>query len=385
MPLAETNRVQVRYAQESTWGETPSTPATTEVRITSESLTHNKETIVSEEIRSDRQRIALLEVSVSAEGDFGYELAYSAFETFFANGLRNSISSATVSLASCTVGASSITGPTGTDFVANFAAGQFVILKSSGNSSHNGVVAQIDSLTSTVLTTVGTTLTASVLTSAAVTGRTLTNGTTKNSYFVEVDFDDITAVKYFTGMRIGSFSLSAAAQQIVTGVFSWMGEQGFTASTTVASSVVTSANQTTAITGAANVLNVFENSGDVGVAVQAFEVNVNNNMRARPQIGQKGSAEHGDGGVDVTGNLNVYFENISLYEKFINHTESNLALKMKDADGNYIIVSMPSVYYSSGAPAGTGQDQDVFLSMDYTAIKDSTKGYTIRMDFLPAV
>lgn len=383
MSLAETNRVQIRYAQESTWGETPSGPASTELRITSESFAYKKETVVSEEIRTDRQRVALLEVGVNADGGFEYELAHGSLEPFFLNGLRNSLSSATVALATTVVAASSITGAAGTNFVASFSAGQFVKIASTGENI-NGTVVQIKTLTSTVLTCVGTTLTASSIASVNITGRTATNGTTKLSYFIEGDFDDITAVKYFTGMRVNEFSMSAASQQIVTGTFSFVGKQGFTASTTAASTVVTSATQTTAMTSAANVTNVMENDHGIGVAVQAFSVNVNNNMRQRPQVGSKFSAEPGDGGVDVTGNVNVYFENISLYNKFINHTSTSLAMKMKDADGNFVIISMPAIYFSSGDPSASGQDADVFLSMDYTAIKDNTTGYTVRMDFLPA-
>lgn len=383
MSLAETNRVQIRYALETLWGETPATPATTELRITSEDFAHSKETILSEELRTDRQRVALLETGLSAEGSFSYELAHGSLETFYANALRNTIASATVALASATVAASTITGPAGTNFIASFTAGQFVKMKATAH-SEDGLVAQIDSLTSTVLTMVGTTMVASVLTSAAITGRTLINGTTKNSYFLEGQFADITAVKYFTGMRVNEMSLNAASAQVITGVFSFMGERGYVASTTVASSVVASATQTTPMTAAVNVSDVMESGHAIGVAVQAFGVNVNNNMRTRPQVGSKTTAEPGDGGVDVTGNVNVYFENISLYEKFVNHTSTDLAMKFKDSDGNFAVVSMPAVYFSSGNPMASGQDADVFLSMDYTAIKDNTKGYTVRMDFLPA-
>jgi len=383
MSLAETNRVQIRYSTESAWGETPATPATTELRITSEGLAHSKETLLSEELRTDRQRTALLETGLSADGDIAFELSHGSLETFYANAMRNTLSSATVALASCTVTASTISGPAGTDFVANFTAGQFVKMKASGSGS-DGLVTQIATLSSTLLTCVGTTMVASVIASAAVTGRTLTNGTSKTSFFLEGAFADITAVKYFTGMRINEMGISAQSQQIVTGVFSFMGKRGFVASTTVASTVVASANSTIPMTAAVNVTDILDADHAVGVAVAGFDVAVNNNMRTRPQVGSKTTAEPGDGGVDVTGNLNVYFENISLYNKFINHTSTALAMKLKDTDGNYLIVSMPAVYFSSGNPAGTGQDADVFLGMDFTAIKDTTKGYTIRMDFLPA-
>lgn len=382
MALADSNSVKIRYAQESTWGETPSGPAATELRITSESLVHNKETIVSETIRSDRQRDNLLQVQQSAEGELGFELAYSDYEPFFENAFRNTISSATVALASCTVAASSITGPAGTDFVASFEAGQWIKIQSTGNNQDESV-AQITSLTSTVLTTTGTTLSASVLASAAITGRTLKNGTTKNSYFLEADFTDLSAVKYFSGMRVSECGVQFQASQIITGTFGFMGKKGFTASASVASTT-TSAGTNTPMTAAVNVGEVREGGTVLTNKVQAFSFSLNNNMRARPQVGSTTTAEPGDGGVDVSGNMTVYFEDTTLYDKFVNHTETSISVKMNDVDGNKIILTLPAVQFSSGNPLAPGVDQDVFLSMDYTAFRDTTDGYTARLDFLPA-
>ena len=114
MPFSDSNSVAIRYAIEGSWGATPATPATTQLRVTSESFSHTKETIVTDEIDSARQRTALLEVADSAGGGFGFELVYGEYEAFLASVMRTTLSSATVAVASATVAASSITGPTGT-------------------------------------------------------------------------------------------------------------------------------------------------------------------------------------------------------------------------------------------------------------------------------
>lgn len=378
MAFSDANSVTIRYARESAWGETVATPASTQLRVLSESFSHQKETIVSNEIDSGRQRTALLEVADSAGGGFGFELQYGTYEGFFEDALRGTISSATVAMTSTvTVAASSITGPSGTDFVASFAVGQWVKLKTTDD------MVKISALTSTVMTVVGTTLTASTYSSAAITGRTLINGTTKVSYFIETDFGNINAVKYQTGMRCNTANLTVAAQQIVTGTFDFVGKQGFTASTTVASSVVTSANTNTPLTAAANVVRILKDDAVLNSSVNSFTVDINNNMAPRPTVGSKFSSEPVDGGLDVTGNLNLFFDRIDFYEALINHTSFSLDYALRDDNGNIIVVSFPEIKATTGDPIAGGKDEDVFLSLDFQAIKDPTLGYTVRIDFLP--
>ena len=377
MAFSDANSVTIRYAQESTWGEAVSGPASTQLRVTGESFSHAKETIVTEEIDSGRQRTALLEVADSAAGGFGFELVYGEYEAFLSNALRTTLASATVVLASATIAASSITGMAGTDFVASFAVGQWV------KTSNGAQIAKIAARTSTVLTTTGTTLVAGVV-STSITGRTLTNGSTKNSYFIETDFGSIAAVKYQSGMRVNTMNLAVTAQQIITGGFEFVGKQGFTASTTVASTVVTSAGTNTPMTAAANVTKILSDDANLATSINAFSVDINNNMAPRPTVGSKFSSEPVDGGLDVTGNLNVYFDRIDFYDKLIDHTSFSLDYVMRDDSDNAVIVSLPEIKATTGDPLAAGKDADVFLDLQYQAIKDPTLAYTIRIDLLPA-
>lgn len=377
MSFSDANAVTIRYSRESAWGETVSNPASTQLRVLSESFTHAKETIVSNEIDSGRQRTALLEVADSAGGGFGFELSYGTYEGFLEDALRGTIASATIATASTTFAASTITAPTGTNYVASFSVGQWVKIKTTDE------IAKISALTSTLITVVGTTLTASTHASVAITGRTLTNGITKVSYFIETDFGNINAVKYQTGMRCNTANLTVAAQQIVTGTFEFVGKQGFTASTTVASAVVTSANTNTPLTAAANVQKILHDNATLNSSINSFTMDINNNMSPRPTVGSKFSSEPVDGGLDVTGNINLFFDRIDFYNALINHTSFSLDYMLRDDNGNAIIFSYPEIKATTGDPIAGGKDEDVFLSLDYQAIKDPTLGYTVRIDFLP--
>lgn len=89
MAIANTSELQFAAVEEVTWGTTPATPTFQKLRITSESLTHNIENTVSNEIRPDADVSDLIQVGASATGDFGFELSYgSDFDMLLEHALR---------------------------------------------------------------------------------------------------------------------------------------------------------------------------------------------------------------------------------------------------------------------------------------------------------
>lgn len=76
MGLQSTNRVAIAKARETTFGVTPANPAFKAIRETSSSLAVNPQTVVSSEIRSDRQVSDLILVGVQAGGDVGGEMSF---------------------------------------------------------------------------------------------------------------------------------------------------------------------------------------------------------------------------------------------------------------------------------------------------------------------
>ena len=84
MPFADANRAQIRYIEESTFGVTPASGNSREVRLTSSSLTANKETVVSDELRADRMVSDIVEVSASSGGEINFEWSSGPQDEFLA-------------------------------------------------------------------------------------------------------------------------------------------------------------------------------------------------------------------------------------------------------------------------------------------------------------
>ena len=86
MAFSDSNRASLRYIQESNtlWGTTPASGNTREVRLTSSSIAAGKETVVSDELRSDRMVSSVPEVSANSAGDINYEFSAGSHDDFVA-------------------------------------------------------------------------------------------------------------------------------------------------------------------------------------------------------------------------------------------------------------------------------------------------------------
>lgn len=84
---ATSNLVRLRYIREDTFGETPDTGNSTDLRFTGESLSFSTETETSQEIRADRQIADLIQVGAETSGDIQFELSFGSFDDFMAAAL----------------------------------------------------------------------------------------------------------------------------------------------------------------------------------------------------------------------------------------------------------------------------------------------------------
>lgn len=81
--LASGNRVKHSKVREAAFGVTPTSPAMKNLRVTNSTLQPNIETVVSQELRTDRQIPDQTLVAVKASGDINFELSFAALDDFF--------------------------------------------------------------------------------------------------------------------------------------------------------------------------------------------------------------------------------------------------------------------------------------------------------------
>jgi len=88
--MTDANRTKIGIITEATWGVTPTTPVFETLRITqAPNLAYAPRTIVSNELRSDRQVSDLVLVGAEAGGDIGFELSFGSLDTILTGALFN--------------------------------------------------------------------------------------------------------------------------------------------------------------------------------------------------------------------------------------------------------------------------------------------------------
>ncbi|WP_370193293.1 MULTISPECIES: phage tail tube protein [Aurantimonas] len=77
------SKTRLAYVPETAWGVVPATPPFEKIRFTGESLAADKQTVVSNEIREDRNVSDLIQVGRSGAGNIDAEFSYGTFDDWF--------------------------------------------------------------------------------------------------------------------------------------------------------------------------------------------------------------------------------------------------------------------------------------------------------------
>ncbi|WP_316172412.1 phage tail tube protein [Bradyrhizobium sp. SZCCHNRI2049] len=488
--LQTTNRVALAKVRETTFGVTPANPAFKAIRQTSSGLNANPKTVITQEIRPDRQVTDLILVGQEAGGSVGGEVAFSVVDDDLEEALQGTwsnnpsitvltsdteISDLTTTTATVAAGGDAfkagmltqltgfptaannklarVASSTGTSIVypaATFSADAVIpvgaTIRQVGFEGASGDLVATTSggnaLTSTVLDFTTLNLAAgkwvkvgdgdnagkSFAVTAAnngfcrvsgvaanrlsfdrvpagwagdtgtgvalrvFTGDFLTNASTKRSNTIERQYLDHSPVtyEYLTGMTLNTLQVEAKQQAIATYTKNYIGKSASTTNTRVSG-----ATDVAAPTYA--VLNTSTNVGRIGFDgavitgpnfVMSATINVNNNLRAQMAVGSLGAVGTGNGEFTVTGTLETYFGDKTLYDKIINNTLTSFDMRIGRSDGyrETILFDFPSIKLGSGAPSVAGKNQDVTISAGFTAFRDATLLYTVgvgRFWYLP--
>lgn len=398
MALATANRAQLRYILESVFGTTPVAGNPNNLRMTGESLGYAITSDTSKEIRSDRQVTDLVLTGASASGGVNYELSYKEFDKLFeaafmgtwaafgTNGIGAAVS---LDLNSTAGTLTADVAPTGNNAFTNLAVGQWFRLNAPGDAA-DGAYLKVASRTTTVITVdamtplPGTGTRMDVAACTLATSR-LANGTTERSFTIERELGDVGQFFRHRGMSLSKLSMSFQSGSIVAGSFDFMGKDAIRGvATGLPGSPI--ASETYDVMNAVNgVGNILENGAPLtGTFIKSLKFDLDNKLRARDAIGVLGAASIGAGTLEVKGEMEVYLSDGTMYDKFVNNTASSISWAAKDTSGNGYVLQFPKVKYSDAKVQAGGLDQDVMLSMPFTALMDPVTGKTILMDRLGA-
>ncbi len=278
-----------------------------------------------------------------------------------------------------------LTAAAGTPF-ANVVVGQWVSITGATITGGVAKVAQVVTKTSsTVLVFAAATFSNGTDAAAVFSGSRVANGTTQRSFSIEKEFADVAQFIAYRGMVASKLSLSLASGAIVTGSVDFLGKDSVRANATQLIGTPMASQTYDVMNAVTGVGNVMENGAVLtGTYIKTASVALDNKLRAQTGIGTLGNVGVGAGTLAVTGSLEVYLADGTLYDKFVNNTASSVSLFVQDgtaaAPGNGYILTFPKIKYSDAKVNAGGRDADAMIAMPFEAVRDPTTGYTMIVD-----
>ena len=397
--LSASNRSQLGYKLEGTY---PTNFGVlqggngTYLNMVSEDLSYDIKTERSKQIRSDRQVLDSVQVGASAMGGFAFEQQFkeydpfiegvmqSSFTEFGVNGLGAAIANVTLASLSITAGAAT----SGASIFTALDKGQWISVKPPVGASaevkayFKGRAFRLNTVTApttTVLTLanatpINTSIAGTSLDGASIYSCRMTNASVMKSYSLEVGHLDISRFRQYLGMVPSKLDLKLTVGSIVTGRFEFVGKEMAPLVTSTGLGTPAASQTYTPTNATRGVFDMFEDGASVSATtyIKSGDITIDNKIRSQDAIGVFGAAGLAAGQISVTGKLQVYFADETIYNKFIAGAASSLAIPLMDVDGNGYVIYIPRLKYTAVKVATSGLDQDNMLDMEFDGLMDTT-------------
>lgn len=195
-------------------------------------------------------------------------------------------------------------------------------------------------------------------------------GILRKSFTLERFFEDINRRLIYRGAQVNSLQLSMNTGGIVGVTFDFWAQSMEASPLAITGATYNPAPTTTPM----DALSGTVTEGGVAIAV-ATEVTLNlaNNLNPRFVIGSDESLEPSIGRSIITGTMAAYFEDVTLYAKFINENTSSLSVECTDGAGGTMTFIVPRLKYTGG-DVPVADEGPVSINMPFQGILDPVTG-----------
>lgn len=372
--------VDLAYVEETTHGTTPNTPAMIALRATGRNINLTKNTLDTQEVRSDEQISDQRHDFQQVQGTVGFELSRAAYDDWLrygmkASGWNGSAADTGTTTLDAVAGTSKITRASGSFVGDGFEPGDWVTV--AGSHADNNGTHLVTAVTATELTL------ASTLTDdtgggdeqVTVIGETVKNGTTLKTMTIERRFTGLTRYQVFRGCAINQWTLGITPGQMVGGQFSLIGMSAAPLSgASLGTPTAAPANSPFAPTAGAIYV-----QGVAAAVITAIDLQVANNLNVQAVVGATTSPDVFKGQTVVTGSMSAMMEDESMVNYFVNETEIAIAARLDDPNGtDFFAVYLPRVKVNSATidPPQTGP---VIVQMQFQALRSASLATTLKL------
>lgn len=388
--MSEASAHKMSYVPEVTRGTTPTNPRFRALPDTRTTLALTRDTLTSERITGDRFPAEPRSGARGVSGDIPADLSTRAYDDFIASALQGQWVE--------TGGNDEITLEVATVENTNVAEGDTfnttngVVTVETLNAKAEEVVLRFDPTVTAPATThelygLGSeTIDGTLFEITAYTdveeSATVKAGDTRQSFSILREFSDFAPGKkpflLYSGVEVASWNLTAAANGLAKSTFTMWGRDmaGPSTDAPVNSSVAPAFDTEPfdTFSGSLEIDDVAE------CIVTDYNLTINNGHAPRYVVGCSTSQDASVTQSVIEGSITAYFNDETLYEKFVNEGSISLKLTLQDSDGNKLVVYLPNLKVGSGTQPDVGGDGPITIPVNFTAHKDDALASHISVE-----
>jgi Phage tail tube protein len=222
------------------------------------------------------------------------------------------------------------------------------------------------------------------------TANVLNNGSERRFFTVRKGFPDTVPPQYHLhrGCVVEGMNLSFEIGAIVKSTWNLMGfgidpdlgimEQTFPGET------VNAAPTTKPMNGVTDFQDLLIDQVPYSGCISKLSMAIKNNQRAIQCLGTLGARDMRHGTLEITGDCEFYFNDGTVYNRFVKGFTFDLRFAMEDTAGNRYDFLLPRCKFETGEVAAGGRNTDVMLTGTYRALYHAGTGIVARVTRTPA-
>ncbi len=220
----------------------------------------------------------------------------------------------------------------------------------------------------------------------AWTTNVLENGAVRKQFTIQKHFQDMTVPQFhnFKGACIEGFNLKMEIGKIVEGAFNVMAFGTTVATAQIAGATFPAVSDTTPMNAVTNVQDFSIDGVPYTGCISSLGIDVKNNIRAIMCIGSLQARDMKLGTLQITGDMEMYFNEGTNYANFVAGTEFAFSFNLVDEDANTYAIEVPRAKFETAEVVAGGKNSDVMFSAKWRALYDSTDDRVIQITRTPA-
>ena len=201
---------------------------------------------------------------------------------------------------------------------------------------------------------------------------TVSNGVAVRSFFIEKKLAAALYLRY-AGCYVTGWTLNAAVGGFVEGSFNLMAKSEVKATASGSTGAVVAAPTGRVMNTVSGVANIEINGAPITSPAQSIQLNVTKqNARSQFAIGTADAQGIGRGTIDVSGTIQLYFEDFTMYDLYKAETDVVVEFDITDDQGDGYHINLPAVTLMNPSIVAGGPDTDVLAEFQLEGNPDAT-------------